>query len=381
MLGRTMLTALIAAFSGVATICAADLPNESLQAAEVRKAISDLEKKFNDADAKELAACWAPQGEFIGPDGQRIAGRDNIEKAFAEFFATTKNAKLKMVVTALRMLGYNAALLDVTTLRTPPSTGASGEPLASFVLAKHEGGWLVENAHETFTNSPAPYNHLKDLASMVVGGWTAKSAAAMGVSWQCTCGWTDNGSFLIRKFSVDGKAGPIHSGTEVIGWDPRGQRIRSWTFECDGGFGESVWIHEGERWIIRYTGVTASGGDRSVTQVLTPVNANTVILRFIDREVDGGKQPDTAEVQIKRTVSQQPAKPRTAKSEPPPGQILPCPELSLLTTSRTRYEHHRRPSPAISVLMHSSSSLSLTGFCIKSFAPPLNARAHVGTSA
>jgi len=71
MLRSTILTTLLVAFSAVATVSRANPPNEPPQAAEVRKVISDLEKKFNDADAKGLAAYWVPQGEFIGPDGHR----------------------------------------------------------------------------------------------------------------------------------------------------------------------------------------------------------------------------------------------------------------------------------------------------------------------
>ena len=172
----TILTAWLAAFSTVAAVRAADPPNEPSQAAEVRKAISDLEKKFNNADAKGLAACWAPQGEFIGPDGQRIDGRDGIEKAFAGFFPTAKNAKLRMLVTALRMLGDEAAILDVIALRTPAPTGFHGEPLTTLVLARHEGQWLVESAHETLVTTIAHSSHLKGLEGLV-GDWAAKSAS------------------------------------------------------------------------------------------------------------------------------------------------------------------------------------------------------------
>ncbi|MGA2253811.1 MAG: SgcJ/EcaC family oxidoreductase [Thermoguttaceae bacterium] len=319
---RTILTALLAAFSAVAAVRAADPPNEPPQAVEVRKAISDLEKKFNDADARSLAACWAPQGEFIGPDSQRIEGRDNIEKAFNDFFATTRKAKLKMLVTTLRMLGDEAAILDVIALRTPAPTGFQGEPLTTLVLARHEGQWLVESAHETLVTTVAHCSHLKDLEGLV-GDWAAKSAIAPGVSWKSTCDWTANRSFLIRKFIVDGKAGPIHSGTEVIGWDPRGQRIFSWVFESDGGFGQSVWIRDGERLIVKYAGVAPDGADLSVTQVLTRVDVDTASLRFIDREIEGVKQPDTVEVQIKRTVPHQPVKLTASASAMPPRRILP----------------------------------------------------------
>ena len=120
---------------------AADRPNETPQAAEVRKAISNLEKKFNDADAKGLAACWSPQGEFIGPDGQRIEGRDNIEKAFAEFFAHN-NAKLEMPVTALRLLGDAAAIVHVISLRTSPPTAVRVSHLLLWSWSSTKGcGW------------------------------------------------------------------------------------------------------------------------------------------------------------------------------------------------------------------------------------------------
>ena len=157
----------------------------------------------------------------------------------------------------------------------------------------------------------------------MIGDWVAKSAGDSNISWQCTCDWTANRRFSIRKFNVEGTASPIQSSTEVIGWDPRGQTIFSWTFDRDGAFGESIWIRDGEHWIARYTGVTADGDDRTLTQVLTWVNVNSANLRFIDREVDGVKRPDTAEIQINRTVGQQSAKSQPARSEQSPRQKLP----------------------------------------------------------
>ena len=78
----------------------------------------------------------------------------------------------------------------------------------------------------------------------------------------------------------------MHGGTEVIGWDPRTSRIRSWVFDSDGGFGENVWVHDGNRWLIKYSGTLADGSEASATHILTNVDAATATLQSKDRVVD-----------------------------------------------------------------------------------------------
>ena len=93
-----------------------------------------------------------------------------------------------------------------------------------------------------------------------------------------TCDWTANRAFLIRKFKVEGAADVSRAGTEVIGWDPRARRIRSWAFDTDGGFGENVWVKDGNRWLVRCAGTRPDGSEVSATNVFTVVDANTVLL-------------------------------------------------------------------------------------------------------
>ena len=44
-----------------------------------------------------------------------------------------------------------------------------------------------------------------------------------------------------------------------IGWDPLARQIRSWEFDSEGGFGEGKWSRDGERWVIKHTGVRPEG--------------------------------------------------------------------------------------------------------------------------
>ena len=46
--------------------------------------LTQLETSFNEGDAKGLAACWTETGEFVGPGGARVRGRESIEKQFEE---------------------------------------------------------------------------------------------------------------------------------------------------------------------------------------------------------------------------------------------------------------------------------------------------------
>ena len=100
---------------------------------------------------------------------------------------------------------------------------------------------------------------------------------------------------MIRKFKVEGKEAILHGGTEIIGWDPRTNRIRSWVFDSDGGFGENVWVHDGNRWLIKYSGTLADGSEASATHILTKVDAATATMQSKDRVVNGAAQPDIPE--------------------------------------------------------------------------------------
>lgn len=155
-----------------------------------------------------------------------------------------------------------------------------------------------------------------------MGDWSDDVPPQNGVSVRSTCAWTANQAFLIRKFKVEKKADISRAGTEIIGWDPHAQKIRSWVFDSNGGFGENVWVRDGNRWLISYSGTRPDGGEALATNVLTIVDANTVTLQSKDRVVDGQRQPEVPEVTIKRQ--------RLGKAEAnlkgpakPPRQVLP----------------------------------------------------------
>ncbi len=116
---------------------------------EICKLLADVEENFSRGDAKGLAACWTPSGDFVGPAGERVAGRDHIEKAFRGFFASRKDVEMKLQPTSFRVVNEGLALVDAASEVKPAPPGGEGEALLSLVLVKGEQGWQIESARET----------------------------------------------------------------------------------------------------------------------------------------------------------------------------------------------------------------------------------------
>lgn len=272
-----------------------------------KKAIGRLAAKyaaaFNKGDAKAVAALWTPQGDYVGPRGELFKGPEAIEKAFARFFAQNPRVRLKTNITSIRFVGTDVAILDGIPEVTPPLQGPPMEVRATVVLVKRAGGWKIESVRDTLIHKPSNYDHLKRLEWMI-GDWEEAATATEGVSVHATCEWTKNKNFIIRRFSAEVKGRLSAAGTQVIGWDPRANRIRSWVFDSKGDFAEGLWQRDGNRWIIDTAGVLQDGSEVSSTNVVTYIDDDTFTLGSGNRVRDGRAEPDIGPVEIKRMPRQ-----------------------------------------------------------------------------
>ena len=269
----------------------------------IQKVVTAYTKAFNEADAEALADLWTPQGDYLGPRGQRIQGRDAIRENFRRFFSANSQTNLTATITAVRLVGQDVAVVDGIAEVAPPLQGPPVDGHFVVVLHKQDNRWFVESARDILVSKPSNYEHIKQL-QWLIGDWTDSPATREGVSVQSACDWTVNKNFIIRKFTAEIDGHVSTAGTQLIGWDPSTSTIRSWVFDSDGGFAKGNWKRRGDRWIIKASGVLQDGSKVSSTNMLTRIDDDTFTFQSRNRTINGRPEPDIEEITIQRVSSQ-----------------------------------------------------------------------------
>ena len=93
--------------------------------------------------------------------------------------------------------------------------------------------------------------HLKDL-QYFVGEWKYEGEdAGDKVTGETKAEWINDKSFLLVRSVTKRPDGTQMHFTEVIGWDPVKKQMRSWGFGGLGGYGQSIWTKNGNKWTMK----------------------------------------------------------------------------------------------------------------------------------
>ena len=296
------ITTLILLF-GCLPVVAAEPSREAKDIAAIRAAVDSYVAAFNRGDAKAVAGHWSETGEWISPDGERVAGRPAIEKAMTSFFAQNKGAKIEVLDPKVRLVTPEVAIEDGGARVIGPNE-LPNETTYVAIHVKRNGQWKLDSVRETDVPNPsAAAAPLEELAWMV-GNWIDQSKDA---TVETTVAWTKNKSFLTCTFKLSVPGMDDLEGTQVIGWDAAAGTIRSWMFDSDGGFGEGVWAQQDNRWTVKFNQTLPDGRKASSTNVYTCVDPNHYTWKSIGRQVDGQFAPNVDEVTVVRKETVPPA--------------------------------------------------------------------------
>jgi uncharacterized protein (TIGR02246 family) len=266
-------------------------------AAEIAKTAEAFVAAYEKGDAKTVAAFWAPDGDYVDPDGRVLKGRQAIEDDFSDFFTANKNLKLRIEVGSMRFPTPNTAIEDgVTSVITPDGAPPSRTRYTN-VLARKNGQWFLESVRESAFVPPNNYEQLRVL-DWTIGEWAddTKEGQVGFVKFE----WAPDDNFILSTRAVGVKDVLLDNGSQRIGWDPATREIRAWNFETDGGFGESTWSRDGNTWIIKSNAVLRSGSRVTATNIVTRVDPDTITWQSKDQQLDGKPLPDTQVITMKR---------------------------------------------------------------------------------
>lgn len=268
--------------------------------AEILAAVDSYAETFNKGDAKALAAHWTEHGEFVTPAGDVLKGRKALEDDFASYFQANPGAKLELLETQIKMLSPHVAS-ETGLTRVIVEGEEPSETTYEAIHVKTDEGWRIDSVKEDAAPEAAPthYDRLQPLEWMI-GTWVDN--AEEGVTIETTGRWTTNDNFIVRTFRVFIQDRVDFEGTQVVGWDPSADTIRSWAFDSDGGFGVGRWSNQGNRWTVQSLNVLPDGRRGSSTNIYDLLDENTIEFKSIGRQVDGELLPSIDTLTIVRAA-------------------------------------------------------------------------------
>jgi uncharacterized protein (TIGR02246 family) len=297
-LTRSMFPLALACALGSGSLPARAVDSDPQEAAITKTAEAFVEA-FQKGDAEAVASFWTRDGDYVDPNGRVLKGRPAIEKDFADLFAQNKGLKLRIEVASLKFPTPDTAVEDGTTAVLAPDGTAPSRARYSNFFVKKDGQWLLASVREASYVAPSNYENLRGL-EWVIGEWVDENPGNEPA--RVSFAWAPDQNFIVSTRTVETKEGVLDRGTQWIGWDPVTKQIRSWNFEADGGFGEGAWTKDGDKWIIKTTSVLADGSKVIATNVVSPLNADSISVQSKDQTMDGKALPDTNETKMKRAM-------------------------------------------------------------------------------
>jgi uncharacterized protein (TIGR02246 family) len=273
--------------------------DRSADEAAIRANIAQFVKAYNAGDAKAVAALFTPDGQTEDKDGDIAEGREAIEQTFAGLFTESPHKRIEVFVESIRFIGADLAVETGTTKEIPAPNEPPEYDRYTVLHVKRDGKWQMALARDEEGPADTAHEQLQPLA-WLVGDWVDDGGSTVVAS---SCRWSEDGNFLLQNFKLQVNGRDEMNVTQRIGWDPSAKCIRSWVFDSEGGFGQSVWTRDDDGWLIKATGVRPDGTTASATNVLTQDGGDGYIWRSTDRVVAGEVQ-EPMEVKVVRKPPQ-----------------------------------------------------------------------------
>ena len=270
----------------------------SAQDVAVKHLVDALLTGYKRGDAKAFAATFTVDGEYIDSKEAVFHGRKAMADEFTTFFRETPGTTMKIEVTSIRAIARNLMTADCTTYFRQSETTSPVAGRCRLVCTREADVWQVASLQEWDADEgvSSHHSHVSQLEWMV-GDWIGEGRNS---HVHFACRWDDSGNYLLRDFSIEVAGARPLSGTQRIGYDPLTQRLKMWVFDSAGGFSEGWFHRDGEKWILRTSGVTSDGHLASSANTLTQIDDHRILSETTDHYVSGQRIADGEALTIVR---------------------------------------------------------------------------------
>jgi uncharacterized protein (TIGR02246 family) len=261
----------------------------------IEKSARDFAAAFEKRDAKAIAAMWTENGELDDDSGEVLRGRAAIESAYADLFKAQPQSKMDVRIESIRFPSRDCAIEEGVLRQVRDSKDLPSSTQYSVFHVRDNGQWRIAASREW----GAGQDRLDDL-EWLLGTWKGtvdKEPITL------TLERDDKQSCIIGKTTRKKNDKEVSAGSMRIALDPQRGQIRSWHFDPDGGHGQSLWIRDGNNWVLDAIGVGGDGMETEAVNILARVGANEITWRSIDRVAGNVSLPDSVPIKLTRATS------------------------------------------------------------------------------
>ncbi len=266
--------------------------------AKITAAIESYVSAFNSRDVDLLVAHWSPNGVYSSrTTGETSVGREEMKANFQQIFEGESVPKIAVATESIEFVSPNVAVESGLATVTYSETEVV-ETDYRVVYVKRDDAWLIDRVTETEIILEESHRDELQVLEWLIGDWTM---AGEGFRVEFSCQWTANENFISRTFKVFDEQDEVESsGLQIIGWDEKESRIRSWLFDSDGGVVEGVWSKRSDGWSVQSVATLADGGSGSFTSIFRPQSDGSFTWEKINQVLDGKLLPNIDELQVQR---------------------------------------------------------------------------------
>lgn len=261
----------------------------------VRSQTAAYQEAFNSHDAGKLASLWTKDAVYFNPiTGEKAEGRKAIEELFKNKFNNQKARSQDIIVKSIEF-PQPGEVVEKGLIRI----SFTDQPTRQFAYEsqwiKQNNQWLLQQIKEIeLAKAPNNYDHIKEL-EWLLGRWEDTDD---NVTILFDCQWDQNKNFLNQHFRMQVYGQEALEGKQLIAWDPIQNKVRSWVFDSEGGFGEGKWTKLGDSWYARMMYTLGDGRKAVATNVYTKIDDNTYSFASVGRELDGEILPNVDAVKV-----------------------------------------------------------------------------------
>lgn len=266
---------------------------------KVLQRLQDLTAAINQGNEDILPSFLTADGEFSNPlTGEVLEGKEDIAKSLQERAKEINKRQLTFSFKPEKIDFPDPNIAVVGGVSEISDKGALLQRNARRIeLVKENGQWFIDTIREIEV-APAPpiYDHLKGL-EWLIGKWKDQDD---DVTITFTTQWDKFKNFIVQQFKMKVYDTVEIEGLQIIGWDPIEQKIRSWVYDSDGGFGNGIWSRSGNGWNAVLNYVLSDGKKASATYSYTEINDKSYSFTATNRTINGEALPKIEPVIVVR---------------------------------------------------------------------------------